>query len=482
MSYTLNKEQEDISKEIFNFIIKDTNKKNDYIAITGPAGSGKSYLINYIIDNVINNKYKAFCKVTNSNPIYCNNTYVTASTNKAVANLRESGLDADTIFKALNIFVVEEYGENRTYLNDCKARYITDSVIIIDECSMLNIEAMSTINKHFNRCKVIFIGDKYQLPPVNGVCDIFDKVPTLALTTIMRSIKSQPISELVTLLREYVISGYLKPIKIEPGVIDYITKDNLKPILKNYFSNTSNSVDCRIGTYTNKRCNQYISEVNEANNKDIININDVIYDAKDLSQYTVVAVPTICNSYIFTRSCVKDRLFNRDYSYSRSLNNYVSPSTLYRIHDQINSFIEDFLNKNEYRLIIVRDKINAIHFKKGIFLKNYSSVKTLKKSLKKIPLLLPPPLDTAGLEKEYYKFIDELINEIFQDYRPVFCSTLHKLQGTTLNTVVVDLDDLKTCRNRKIFSRLLYVGATRAKERVIFTGSAPTIQECLLNY
>ena len=58
------------------------------------------------------------------------------------------------------------------------------------------------------------------------------------------------------------------------------------------------------------------------------------------------------------------------------------------------------------------------------------------------------------------------------DLRPLFASTVHKAQGSTINTVYIDLDDFKAVSkyNYPLFKKLLYVAVSRASEKAIFTG------------
>lgn len=58
------------------------------------------------------------------------------------------------------------------------------------------------------------------------------------------------------------------------------------------------------------------------------------------------------------------------------------------------------------------------------------------------------------------------------DLRPLFASTVHKAQGSTINTVYIDLDDFKAVSkyNYPLFKKLLYVAVSRASHKVVFTG------------
>jgi ATP-dependent exoDNAse (exonuclease V) alpha subunit len=65
-------------------------------------------------------------------------------------------------------------------------------------------------------------------------------------------------------------------------------------------------------------------------------------------------------------------------------------------------------------------------------------------------------------------------DEAFCDLRPIHASTVHKSQGSTYQTVYVDLTDIGRNTRRDVLLRLLYVALTRAKGDVVVTGELPS--------
>jgi exodeoxyribonuclease-5 len=61
----------------------------------------------------------------------------------------------------------------------------------------------------------------------------------------------------------------------------------------------------------------------------------------------------------------------------------------------------------------------------------------------------------------------------FADLRPVHAATVHRSQGSTYQTVFVDLTDIGRNTRRDVLLRLLYVGLTRARGDVYVTGELP---------
>jgi hypothetical protein len=59
----------------------------------------------------------------------------------------------------------------------------------------------------------------------------------------------------------------------------------------------------------------------------------------------------------------------------------------------------------------------------------------------------------------------------YPDLRPRDAATIHKGQGSTHDTVFIDMEDLSACRDPDTAARLLYVGATRARKRIVMYGN-----------
>ena len=126
-----------------------------------------------------------------------------ATTNKAVSVLQNmfgnqfEHVDFKTIHKLCKIKrQISTYGDVIFNLNENpddpskKKNVYSYDIIIIDECSMISKKILSILTSLSQRIKgkIIFIGDKYQLPPVNEpISDVFDlPVKKMNLTKIVR--------------------------------------------------------------------------------------------------------------------------------------------------------------------------------------------------------------------------------------------------------------------------------------------------------
>ena len=139
--------------------------------ITGPPGSGKTAVINGII-----NFFKSL--KPNAKILCC------APTGRAAKHMSEiTGEPASTIHKMLGI----RMGSTMT-----KKEKLDCDILICDEASMLNLDITYELLSHINTGTVVyFVGDKDQLPavgPGNVLHDIINskQVPTYKLTKVYR--------------------------------------------------------------------------------------------------------------------------------------------------------------------------------------------------------------------------------------------------------------------------------------------------------
>jgi ATP-dependent exoDNAse (exonuclease V) alpha subunit len=102
---------------------------------------------------------------------------------------------------------------------------------------------------------------------------------------------------------------------------------------------------------------------------------------------------------------------------------------------------------------------------------------TLKSGLGQIYNHVPLPVDrdhVTALSKWFksqraWKIAGK-IKDTMPDLRPRDAATVHKAQGSTYDTVFIDLGDISNCRNPNMAARLLYVAFTRARSRVVLYG------------
>lgn len=151
-------------------LVGDNIDAKNTIFINGYAGSGKSYLINVIID-----KYAHFF----------DKTMVLTYTNKALDVLVDKlntsrGYESRT----LHSFI---YGAPDKYGNWVpRVDKLFNGLIIIDEVSMVPDMIFDELKKKLSQCMIILVGDTFQLESVGGSPIDLGAFPTYTLKEVVR--------------------------------------------------------------------------------------------------------------------------------------------------------------------------------------------------------------------------------------------------------------------------------------------------------
>lgn len=157
--------------------------KEPYTVIAGPAGSGKSSLVRFIIDALDLPEDKV--------------VYITY-TGKASLVLRNKGCsNAITAHKLL--YHAKEKPDGTFEFKPKKHLDYDYKIIVLDECSMLPEDMWTLLLSH--KVHVIALGDKEQLPPVDGDSKILDN-PHVILDEVVRQALDSPIIRLSVDIRE----------------------------------------------------------------------------------------------------------------------------------------------------------------------------------------------------------------------------------------------------------------------------------------
>lgn len=192
MEVTLTSAQENAKNLITEWFLNTDDK---IFVLSGYAGTGKTFLIDYIVRNVL--KLKIGEEAVFVSP-----------TGKAASNLVKNGTLAGTVHSLIYVrdgeeFDVDENGEiiERRELRFIKRQEIDARIrlIIIDEASMINETVLHDLLSFDVKC--LFCGDGAQLPPVNGTCSLLEN-PHYTMTEIVRQAADNPIIRLATLARE----------------------------------------------------------------------------------------------------------------------------------------------------------------------------------------------------------------------------------------------------------------------------------------
>ena len=159
---------------------------NNFSVITGGPGTGKTTIIR-IIAAIWEDCFRGSSDIVLMSP-----------TGRAARRMSEAtGRHAATIHSTLRFGLTDSYGVRKEMSEE---NIIEDSLVVIDECSMIDLFLARDMMTHLRRCTVILVGDADQLPPVGCgqvLEDIIksDRVPVSKLTYTHRQNKGSAICE-----------------------------------------------------------------------------------------------------------------------------------------------------------------------------------------------------------------------------------------------------------------------------------------------
>jgi len=461
------KDQAKAYEGLLEFINSPYDEQNFKVALTGAAGTGKTYLVKALL---LNSK-KSFSVVG-----------LAAPTHKAVRVLGNSiglkGININTLQSDLGLrlnFDVEKFDINNPPFDPKgKIKIGNYKIYIVDEASMINRGLCMFLEKtcKSNKTKLIYIGDESQLSPVGEkYSSAFKGLPVFRLYEIVRQGEDNPISYLLGLLRydvEHKTYNFLNYIIKNPSKFnsDYTkgyqvcNTEMFNQFVYNNFNDeelTRNVDYTKVIGYTNK-CVTYWnklirSSIIEDANKSILGKNDLI-----------ISYITLVNNF---NECI---IKNSEEYIINDIVNYVHP---------------------QYELKGFMVKFTAIHggaVTKPLFIVDHSDRFTLEKYVQISKSLIEQAKSAKKTYrsqswKNYYEFketcllLTNIINqnrviEFSRDIDYGFALTSHKSQGSTFDTVLVDVNDIVYDKNGNIYTdcedvnRRLYVACSRARNKL----------------
>ncbi|URC15203.1 DNA helicase [Paraglaciecola Antarctic GD virus 1] len=404
----------------------------EFHTLSGAAGVGKTTLIADIINSIP--KGKSICVAT--------------PTHKAVKVARRMGLESGaasrctyaTIHSILGIKPVRQNGEE-VFMKDKYVEEKCFDVLFIDEASMLG----SDIIEYILECEsiiVIFIGDQFQISPVNNggrISTAFTEVEASSrLTKIVRY--DNPIINLATAYRYSQAQRTPLP-AIKPDLDDngqgiqvYSFKPWFNAAMREFTSEDfKTSTDhCRIVAYTNKA-------VDALNTK----IRKIIY-GDDVDEFIVGEV-------LVTQKGHKRGDFNN----SDELK-IVNVESMYD-YDNNYDYWEigaNSLEDGKYVTINVLKQSSLDNCQRRLSELSASAYEDLEKS--------------AGYWKDFWTLMDKYL-----PVKHIYCCTAHKSQGSTFKNTYILLNDFLKSDNlyenhMMELKQLIYTSLTRSSHLTTF--------------
>ena len=461
-------DQANAYNHLMDFINSDYNEDDYKRALVGPAGTGKTYLVKALIKN--------------SNLAY-STIGVAAPTHKACRILNEniamSSIKINTLQSDLGLrlnFDIEKFDINNPPFDPRGRIKIGDyKLYIIDEASMINSSLLIFLERtcKSKKCKIIYIGDEYQLAPVGErYSSAFKNVITYSLEEIVRQEEDNPIRPLINdVLRKDIKNKTFKFLEHISKNKESFDSDNTKgykvcnsaEFAEKVYSNfsdpalTTNIDFAKVLSFTNASVsfwNKFIrNKIIEDSEKSIITKNDLI-----------ISYTTLVNA--FNDTIIKN---SEDYIID-DIVNYVHP--VYNLRGFLIRFVAIHGGKVTTPLFVL-DHSNMDTMRNYVALSNtmINAAKTAKANVR------------STKWKEYYEFKDScllLTNIVDNTGKAIFSRNLdygfalttHKSQGSTFDTVLVDVNDIvfdkygRVYANAEEINRRLYVACSRAKNKL----------------
>jgi len=441
ISTTLNTDQQNTYHAITNKledIIKTDMVWDNIISLIGAAGTGKTYLTTKLMEFFLTKKFTVA---------------TTTPTHKALSVLRKKienthikdhpKLTLCTIHSFLNIKPVTDYntGTQKFVIDKNSQNTQNVDLLIVDESSMVSMELYKHIIDAIENSRikaVLFVGDKYQLLPVNDKNQILDKIKnTYELTNIVRQVKDSYIIKIATKVREMIQQH------------NYTTLSD--------FFNSNYEINMEFFHKKNEFYQDYCKNT------------DWIHEDKIITSFRNSEVDT--HNRIIRNAYWKSKGYEIDKIEALKKDDIIVFQDSYTINEKVLYHNGDIVTITYAR----KDYLGALDIyywccksKSG---QDFNVVDP--KSTKKFEFILSQMAKEAKAEKNYQKRKDLWATffqtkGLFANIKYNFASTMHKLQGSTYESVYIDLmnlDYLEKTNKDELF-RLLYVSLTRASKNI----------------
>lgn len=415
-----------------DFLISD----EQFFTIQGAAGTGKSFLIKHLLETFYS-KYSAYCLLLQKE-VKEFDIQITATTNKAVTvideflgdiTVKHSNIEVSTIYSLLGLQVQNNYRTGKTELvaNKNKSSYFEHvkggwniPLVFIDEASFISEELQQVIEGTIPAdTKVVYLGDKYQLAPVGQSYSAMDMIPgtKVELSEVVRN--HGHILNTGTQFRHTVKTGVFNPIDFNGIDVLHMNGEDFQKAVEESFTNKGwYPAKSKVLAWTNNRVQEYNQHIRTA--------------LKKPKLFTK-------NEYAVTNEYIK----SPNGKYTCGVDAEVQLTNVYPDLCELYN-VEGYMVELDHEYV-------------GFMPKNFLDAKAAMKQF--------------AADKEWKKYFE--IKESWLDLRAIYSSSVHKAQGSTYETVFIDLADIGTNWNTTDVARLLYVAITRASKKVVCYGYLP---------
>ena len=418
---TLNTDQEIALDKLISFATKSDER---FFILEGPAGVGKTYLLNHF-SQAVKDYFATVQFLTGATetkemcPII-----PTATTNPAAEKLLIADTPASTIHSFLELIIKTDYQTGQTNLMP-RPRSVgpihEPFLVIVDEASYIDDTLLGYIESRTHKdTKFILMGDDCQLvSPKLNVAPAFTKGYLMhSLNTQVRQDPNSALAALCLNLRQSVKTNTINPFDLVPGQIEHIA-DHTQWLNLAGIEMTDPSwiaTESRILAWRNNTVNYYNGLILSALKGD-----PIPYSGQYMISNRPVFLPnghqTVSNNGMVL---IKD----------------VIPTT----EETCPGYDITYIFKNTYY--------------RGFMPVDHNAHAALKKK---------------GLQEKKAHLVKKAMEE-WLDFRPAYASTVDKAQGSTYDRVFVNLSDIAACNSYTRVLRMVYTAVSRAKSTVYFHG------------
>lgn len=448
------------------------DKKKLIFTLHGAAGTGKTTLTRKFIKDCVK---QPLC--------------VTAPTHKATRVIEtitgRKGKTLQSLHGLRPNFNFEKFDINNIRFETMGNIYMANyKLVIIDECSQINkeLQELNEVRSEQFNTKILYVGDKFQLPPVkqreSGTFKIEDQ---FELMEIVRQKENNPLINLLTTLRKDMThnrANFLRILKESKSVFnkeegyELVNIEKFQKLIISSFQSDEfkENVDfCRYAAWTNASVLKWNTFI-----RGILFKSDNLIEPSDLlTGYRTIVdeynTPIIVNSEDYR---VKDvELTSTDYGFD--------------VYKAIIVNINDF-SENLISIVNHKDPKSMASFYKEVYTRYEDAIYAV-------------PNERGKKWREYYRFKDRylilttfplhdsddsnrILNWVPKDIDYGYGLTIHKLQGSTIKNIYINLNDIyyyntypqklitNTSRNPYAIetrNKLVYTGLSRASHKAI---------------
>ena len=449
VNITLGEEQEQALKMMQDFL---RERKKPSCLYYGSAGTGKSILVNYLIN---------WCEQE------CISYTLCAPTHKAALVLsRYTNREATTIHKLLalspNINIFELDFRNLLFLSNKNPGLIPyNGVVICDEASMINDDLYETLlaKCQERKTQIIFTGDFKQLQPVKQdyITKIIEVEPKFELTKIWRQSSENALLPVLQTLRNSALNRFDERIGTEGSL--YVTSDpkefmleagkSLKKSIKDY-----DVLGSKVLCYTNDRVDAY----NKAFHK-------ILFGPEEYykGEFLIGCENLEFNHFQFYNSM--DYIIIDDPVKTELAIPYFGrlPAWSFELYDS--------LTKRSERISILSRDISRDYYDSltnKIEYYRYTAVEFSSQGNK---------MKASYYWRKYFEMVNSFTSpiDLYYDGRLIrkksfgysYAITSHKSQGSSYNEVFVDMRNINSCRDEAVRRQLQYVALSRTRHNAV---------------